>query len=77
MITLCMTRAISIALDSPDSATLEGKAMHNVQNAMAAAVVAYAQGIKLENIRQGLRTFDTSYFQVRVDSMSSMSCPLR
>ena len=38
--------------------------MHNVQNAMAAAVVAYAQGIKLENIRQGLRTFDTSYFQV-------------
>jgi cyanophycin synthetase len=45
-------------------ATLEGKAMHNVQNAMAAAVVAYAQGLKLENIRQGLRTFDTSYFQV-------------
>ncbi len=45
-------------------ATLEGKAMHNVQNAMAAAVVAYAQGIKLQNIRQGLRTFDTSYFQV-------------
>ena len=38
--------------------------MHNVQNAMAAATVAYAQGIKLENIRQGLRTFDTSYFQV-------------
>ncbi len=45
-------------------ATLDGKAMHNVQNAMAAAVVAYAQGIKLKNIRQGLRTFDTSFFQV-------------
>ena len=45
-------------------ATLEGKALHNVQNAMAAAVVAYAQGIKLQNVRQGLRTFDTSYFQV-------------
>ncbi|MEE2903778.1 MAG: cyanophycin synthetase, partial [Myxococcota bacterium] len=44
-------------------ATLEGKAMHNVQNAMAAAVVAYAQGIKLANVRQGLQTFDTSYFQ--------------
>ena len=44
-------------------ATLEGKAMHNVQNAMAAAVVAYAQDIKLANIRQGLQTFDTSYFQ--------------
>ena len=45
-------------------ATLEGKAMHNVQNAMASALVAYAQGIKVQNIRQGLRTFDTSYFQV-------------
>jgi cyanophycin synthetase len=45
-------------------ATLDGKAMHNVQNAMAAAVVAYAQGVKLKNIRQGLRTFDTSFFQV-------------
>jgi cyanophycin synthetase len=45
-------------------ATLEGKAMHNVQNAMFAAVMAYAMGVKVENIRQGLRTFDTSYFQV-------------
>jgi cyanophycin synthetase len=38
--------------------------MHNVQNAMVAALVSYAMGIKIENIRQGLRTFDTSYFQV-------------
>ena len=45
-------------------ATLEGKALHNVQNAMFAAVMAYAMGVKIENIRQGLRTFDTSYFQV-------------
>jgi cyanophycin synthetase len=45
-------------------ATLEGKALHNVQNAMVAALVSYAMGIKVENIRQGLRTFDTSYFQV-------------
>ena len=45
-------------------ATLEGKAMHNVQNAMVAALISYAMGIKVENIRQGLRTFDTSYFQV-------------
>jgi cyanophycin synthetase len=45
-------------------ATIEGKAMHNVQNAMFAAVMAYAMGVKVENIRQGLRTFDTSYFQV-------------
>ena len=45
-------------------ATMEGKAMHNVQNAMVAALMAFAMGTKLENIRQGLRTFDTSFFQV-------------
>ncbi len=45
-------------------ATVEGKAMHNVQNAMFAAVMAYAMGIKVENIRQGLRTFDATFFQV-------------
>lgn len=45
-------------------ATLEGKALHNVQNAMFAATMAFAMGVKVENIRQGLRTFDTSYFQV-------------
>ncbi|MGF1525598.1 MAG: cyanophycin synthetase, partial [Candidatus Competibacterales bacterium] len=44
-------------------ATLEGKAIHNVQNAMFAAAISYALGISLENIRQGLRTFDTSFFQ--------------
>jgi cyanophycin synthetase len=45
-------------------ATIEGKAMHNVENAMFAAVMAYAMGVRVENIRQGLRTFDTTYFQV-------------
>ena len=44
-------------------ATLEGKAVHNVQNAMAASAMAYALGASLEDIRHGLRTFDTSYFQ--------------
>jgi cyanophycin synthetase len=44
-------------------ATLEGRAMHNVQNAMFAAAMAYALGIKLEQIRQGLRTFDTTFYQ--------------
>jgi len=44
-------------------ASLEGKALHNVQNAMFAAVMAYAMGVKPENIRQGLRTFDATYFQ--------------
>ncbi len=44
-------------------ATLEGRALHNVQNAMFAAATAYALGIKLDAIRHGLRTFDTTFFQ--------------
>jgi cyanophycin synthetase len=44
-------------------ATLEGKALFNVQNALAASAVAYSMGVSLENIRQGLRTFDNSFFQ--------------
>ncbi|MEM1055768.1 MAG: cyanophycin synthetase [Bacteroidota bacterium] len=50
-------------------ATLEGKATHNVQNAMFAAGVAYALGenamerITLDHIRHGLRTFSTSYYE--------------
>ncbi|MEZ5544301.1 MAG: cyanophycin synthetase [Lysobacteraceae bacterium] len=44
-------------------ATLEGRAMHNVQNAMFAAAMAFSLGIKLDSIRQGLRTFDTTFFQ--------------
>ncbi len=45
-------------------ATLDGRAMHNVQNAMFAAALAYSMGLKLEDIRHGLQTFDTTYFQV-------------
>jgi len=45
-------------------ATLEGRALHNVQNAMVAAAMAFSLGIKLDAIRQGLRTFDTTFFQV-------------
>ncbi|MCC7200254.1 MAG: cyanophycin synthetase [Gammaproteobacteria bacterium] len=44
-------------------ATLEGRAMHNVQNAMFAAAMAFSLGIKLDAIRQGLRTFDSTFFQ--------------
>jgi len=44
-------------------ATIEGKAMHNVQNAMFAAAMAYSFDTSLENIRQGLRIFDTSFYQ--------------
>jgi cyanophycin synthetase len=44
-------------------ATLEGRALHNVQNALFAAAMAYSVGKSLEDIRHGLRTFDSSYFQ--------------
>jgi cyanophycin synthetase len=44
-------------------ATLEGRATHNVQNAMFAAAMAFSFGIKLDAIRQGLRTFDSTFFQ--------------
>jgi len=44
-------------------ATLEGRAMHNVQNAMFAAAIAFSMEFKLDAIRQGLRTFDSTFFQ--------------
>ncbi|MGQ0428718.1 MAG: cyanophycin synthetase [Gammaproteobacteria bacterium] len=44
-------------------ATLEGRATHNVQNAMFAASIAFSLGVKLDAIRQGLRTFDTTFYQ--------------
>ncbi|MGO4260179.1 cyanophycin synthetase [Lysobacter sp. TAB13] len=44
-------------------ATMEGRALHNVQNAMVAAAMAFSLGIKLDAIRHGLRTFDTTFFQ--------------
>ena len=44
-------------------ATIEGKAMHNVQNAMFATAMAYSFDTSLEDIRQGLRIFNTSFYQ--------------
>lgn len=44
-------------------ATIEGRAMHNVQNAMFAAALAYNMRVSIENIRHGLRTFDSTFFQ--------------
>lgn len=44
-------------------ATIEGKASHNVQNAMFAAAMAYSLGKDLEQITHGLRTFDSTFFQ--------------
>ncbi len=44
-------------------ATIEGRAFHNIQNAMFAAAIAHGLGVGVENIRQGLRTFSTDFFQ--------------
>ena len=44
-------------------ATMEGKATHNVQNAMFAAALALGMGKTLEDVRHGLQTFNSSIFQ--------------
>ncbi|MDP9299296.1 MAG: cyanophycin synthetase, partial [Actinomycetota bacterium] len=44
-------------------ATFDGRARMNVQNALAAAAAAHAAGAHLHDIRHGLRTFATSFFQ--------------
>ncbi len=44
-------------------ARIEGRALHNVQNAMFAAALAFNLDIGIEDIRQGLRTFDSTFFQ--------------
>jgi cyanophycin synthetase len=44
-------------------ATLDGRALHNVQNACFAAAICYSMRVSLEEIRHGLSTFDTSFFQ--------------
>lgn len=46
---------VARAVDMP--ITLEGRALFNVQNAMAAAAVGYAMGLKIEAIRHGLISF--------------------
>jgi cyanophycin synthetase len=55
-------RSMQLAWTHLLPATFEGKAMMNVQNAMAAAGAAFAAGAHLHDIRQGLRTFQTSYY---------------
>ena len=44
-------------------ATIEGKATHNVQNAMFAAAVTFSMGVRLEDVRHGLQSFESSFFQ--------------
>jgi cyanophycin synthetase len=43
--------------------TFGGRARMNVANALAAAAAAWAAGAHLHDIRQGLRTFTTSFYQ--------------
>ncbi len=43
-------------------ATFGGRARMNVQNSLAAAAAAFAAGAPFHDIRQGLRTFTTSYY---------------
>jgi cyanophycin synthetase len=55
-------RAMQLAWTHLLPATFGGRAVMNVQNAMAAAAAAFAAGASLHDIRQGLRTFSTSYY---------------
>jgi cyanophycin synthetase len=55
-------RAMQLAWTHLLPATFGGRALMNVQNSMAAAAAAFAAGASLHDIRQGLRTFSTSYY---------------
>ncbi|WP_404382609.1 cyanophycin synthetase [Knoellia locipacati] len=55
-------RAMQLAWTHLLPSTFGGTAMFNVANAMAAAGAAFAVGTGLHEIRQGLRTFSTSYY---------------
>lgn len=55
-------RSMQLAWTHLLPATFNGTAMFNVANAMAAAGAAFAVGTGLHEIRQGLRTFTTSYY---------------
>jgi cyanophycin synthetase len=44
-------------------ATFEGRARVNVKNALAAVAASYVSEVSLETIRNGLRSFSTSFYQ--------------
>ncbi|HYP60640.1 MAG TPA: cyanophycin synthetase [Thermomicrobiales bacterium] len=56
-------RETSLILASEIPATFGGRLRVNVANAMAAAAAAVGGDIQFEHIRQGLRSFSSSYFQ--------------
>ncbi|MGH3472631.1 MAG: cyanophycin synthetase [Nocardioidaceae bacterium] len=55
-------RSMQLAWTHLLPATFGGRAVMNVQNSLAAAAAAFAAGAPLHDIRQGLRTFTTSYY---------------
>jgi cyanophycin synthetase len=55
-------RSMQLAWTHLLPATFNGRAKMNVQNSLAAAAAAFAAGAPLHDIRQGLRTFTTSYY---------------
>ncbi|MCH8612541.1 cyanophycin synthetase [Arsenicicoccus dermatophilus] len=55
-------RSMQLAFTHLLPSTFEGTARMNVANALAAAGAAFALGAPLQEIRQGLRTFTTSYY---------------
>jgi len=55
-------RSMQLAWTHLLPSTFGGTAMMNVANAMAAAGAAFSAGAPLHDIRQGLRTFTTSYY---------------
>jgi cyanophycin synthetase len=56
-------RTMPIAYVHQLPATFEGRARMMVANALAAAAAAHAAGAHLHDIRQGLRSFSTSFYQ--------------
>jgi cyanophycin synthetase len=57
------TRTLPLLYTHLIPATFGGRARMNVANALAAAAAAWSAGAHLHDIRQGLRTFTTSFFQ--------------
>ena len=56
------SRQMHIVWANQIPATFGGRARMNTANAMAAAGAALAAGASLQDVRHGLRTFDTSFF---------------
>ncbi len=64
--TLCLYRStlrIPLVHARQVPVTFDGKARHNIANALAAALSAFAAGIELDDIRGGLTTFHPTPFQ--------------